>query len=320
MTMTFGGIVPDAWTSIQAKGGDCQNMSLRPTIRHLVVLKTVVEERSVTKSATLLNSSQPALSRTIKQLEEIVGRQLFDRTTRSVNPTSAGRELYARSVRILSELDAAVASTRDVADGRSGELRVGYMDFAVVGQLPGILRRFTEKNPRVRVDAQWHMTQDQVELLTKGQIDVGFISGAPNIADLEKRELSRERLVGVLPADHRLAGRKAIALAELNGENFVTGDENWFHYTDLLVELCVQQGFVPRISQTSRTRDGILGFVLAGAGVTIYPECILNAPRPGLHFVPIEDIGRPVVISVIWKKNSANPALASFLSETRTDK
>ncbi len=290
-------------------------MSLRPTIRHLVVLKTVVEERNVTKSATLLNSSQPALSRTIKELEEIVGRQLFDRTTRSINPTSAGRELYARAVQILGDLDSAVASARDVADGRSGELKIGYMDFAIVGQLSGILRRFSENNPRVRVDAQWHMSQNQVDLLTKGQIDVGFISGSPNLADLEKREISRERLIAVFPENHPLAQKATLGLSDLNGENFVIGDENWFHYTDLLMELCVQQGFVPRVSQTSRTRDGILGFVLAGAGITIYPECILNAPRQGLRFVPIKDVGRPVIISVIWRRNSQNPVLSSFLRE-----
>lgn len=290
-------------------------MSPRPTIRQLVVLKTVIEERNVTKSAALLNSSQPALSRTLKELEGIVGRPLFDRTTRSINPTNAGRELYSRSIQILNDLDAAVASARDVAEGRSGELKIGYMDFAIVGQLPVILRRFTEKNPRVRIDAQWHMSQDQVDLLTRGTIDVGFISGSPNIAGLEKREISRERLIAVLPEDHFLAKQKAISLSDLHGENFVMGDENWYNYTDLVIELCVQQGFVPRVSQTSRTRDGILGFVLAGAGITIYPECILNAPRHGLHFVPIEDIGRPVIISVIWRNNSQNPVLSLFLKE-----
>lgn len=290
-------------------------MSLRPTIRHLVILKMVVEEGNVTKSAERLNSSQPSISRTIKELEEIVGRQLFDRTTRSISPTNAGRELYTRSVQILCDLDAAVASARDVADGRSGGLNIGYMDFAIVGPLPMILRRFSEKNPRVRVDAQWHMSQYQVDLLTKGRIDVGFISGSPNIGSLQKREISRERLIAVFPEHHPLATQETVRLSDLYAEDFVLGDENWFHYTDLLIELCVQKGFVPRVSQTSRTRDGILGFVLAGAGITVYPECILNVPRQGLQFTPIEDIGRPVVISVVWNKNSQNPALSSFLEE-----
>ncbi|MCZ4351011.1 LysR family transcriptional regulator [Roseovarius aestuarii] len=290
-------------------------MQLRPTIRHLMVLKTVVEERSVTKSASRLNSSQPSLSRTIKELEEIVDRQLFDRTTRSIIPTSAGRELYARSVQILNDLDAAVAAVRDAADGRSGELKIGYMDFAIVGQLPGILRRFSEHHPRVRVDAQWHMSQDQVDLLTKGRIDVGFVSGSPNVADLEKREISRERLIAVVPEGHPLTDKPSIQLADLARENFVIGEESWYHYTELLTEICVQHGFVPRVSQTSRTRDGILGFVLAGAGITVYPECILNVPRKGLQFVPINDTGRPVIISVLWNKNSHNPVLSSFLKD-----
>ncbi|HAW46575.1 MAG TPA: hypothetical protein DCX34_04960 [Roseovarius sp.] len=290
-------------------------MVLRPTIRHLVVLKTVVEVRNVTKSAALLNSSQPSISRTIKELEGIIGRQLFDRTTRSIIPTNAGRELYNRSVEILSDVDAALASTRDVADGRSGVLKIGYMDFAIVGRLPQILRKFGSQNPRVRLDTQWHMTQDQVHLLSTGELDVGFISGSPNLSGLAKREISRERLFAVFPEDHRLAEQISISLEDLSGENFVTGGDNWHHYTDLLIELCVQHGFVPRVSQTAFTRDGILGFVLAGAGITIYPECILNVPRQGLRYVPVDGVGRPVIISLVWNEASPNPVLASFLEQ-----
>ncbi|MHA7851927.1 LysR family transcriptional regulator [Roseovarius sp.] len=290
-------------------------MVLRPSIRHLIVLKTVVELRNVTKSAAMLNSSQPSISRTIKELEEIIGRQLFDRTTRSIMPTSAGRELYNRSVEILSDIDASIASTRDVSDGRSGLLKIGYMDFAIVGRLPQILRKFSTQNPRVRLDTQWHMTQNQVHLLSTGELDVGFISGFPNLTGLEKREISRERLFAVFPDDHRLARQTSVSLESLSGESFVTGGDNWHHYTDLLIELCVQHGFVPRVSQTALTRDGILGFVLAGAGITIYPECILNAPRRGLNYVPVDGVGRPVVISLVWNESCANPVLASFLKQ-----
>ena len=214
-------------------------MVLRPTIRHLVVLKTVVEVRNVTKSAALLNSSQPSISRTIKELEGIIGRQLFDRTTRSIIPTNAGRELYNRSVEILSDVDAALASTRDVADGRSGVLKIGYMDFAIVGRLPQILRKFGSQNPRVRLDTQWHMTQDQVHLLSTGELDVGFISGSPNLSGLAKREISRERLFAVFPEDHRLAEQISISLhrgrqlAPLHGSPYRALCAAWLRSTSI---------------------------------------------------------------------------------------
>ena len=285
----------------------------RLTFRELLVFCTICEQRNITRSAEVLGSTQPSLSRTIKELEATIGRPLFVRSTRSIEPTTAGLEFYAWAVRFLDGLETAVGATRDVADGRSGFLTIGYMDFAIVGQLPEMLRHFRTQNPTVHLDLRGMATQEQVFLLQQGEIDVGFISGSPLHGSLSQRELYSERLVAVFPDQHPLASQPTLNLGQLARETFITGGHKWRFFTDLVEGLCAERGFMPKVAQIAPNRDGILGLVLAGAGIAVYPECICNAPRSGLSFVPIGDTGSPVKISVIWNTSSKNPLLPRFL-------
>lgn len=294
-------------------------MSAKVTFRHLLVFRTVCEQRNVTRSAGILNTSQPALSRTIKELEQAVGRTLLIRSTRSIEPTTAGAEFYARAVRMLTELDAAVTATRDVADGRSGSLVISYMDFAIVGKLPDILRQFRHSNPTIHLDLRGMSTQEQIAPLKGGHVDVGFISGNVTHGGLNQRELYSERLFAVLPERHPLAQEQTIRLDQLSDEWFITGGHKWRYFTDLVEDLCAARGFIPKVSQVAPNRDGILGFVLAGAGISVYPECVCNAARPGLSFVPIKDTGRPVKVSMIWSAQNRNAALLQFLDHISGD-
>ncbi|MHA6346361.1 LysR family transcriptional regulator [Roseivivax sp. CAU 1761] len=290
-------------------------MPSHPTFHQLIAFRTVFEQRNITKSAEVLNSSQPALSRSIKELEDAIGRPLFTRTTRSVSPTAAGEELYIWAVRLLEDRDRSIIATRDVADGRTGKISIGYIDFAIVGRLPEFMRRFSEAHPHVHLDLQGLVTQEQLRLLKIGDIDIGFVSGKPQHPGTVQRELYSEGLVAVLPSHHRLASRPSLVLSELENEAFVTGGHQWRYYTDLVMALCRERGFHPPVSQIAPNRDGILSLILAGVGITVYPECIRNSPRHGLSFVPIEDVGRPVVISVVWTEENKNPAMRRLLSQ-----
>ncbi|USG62464.1 LysR substrate-binding domain-containing protein [Sneathiella marina] len=291
---------------------------MQPTLRQLLVFKTIVEQRSFGKSAKILNTSQPALSRAIKDLEAVLSRPLLIRTTRSVKPTEAGKEFYARAVRILDDLSEAVTVTRDVADGRKGRLVVSYMDFAIVGKLPEILKRIRNAQPKVQLDVRLLVTQVQIELLKQDKLDVGLVSGITEktiLSGFSRKLVDCESLVAVLPSDHHLANRKSLKMRELANEPFVTGGSHWYYYTDKLIDICRQHGFSPEITQTADMRDGIIGFVLAGIGITVYPQCITNAPRPGLSFVPINDVPKVINTFALWKTDNTNPTLPIFIEQ-----
>lgn len=292
---------------------------LRPSVRQIQIFIEVIERGSFRKAAEFLNTSQPALSRSIKELEAVIGALLISRTTRSVALTEAGREFYSRSVALLKNLDDMLDATNAVAAGKRGRLRLTYMDFAIIGGLPRIIREFRERHPNIVLDVHYSVSQKQLQILDQGLSDLGFVSGEPRRSGFTTRLVNKESLLAVVPEGHALAKRSAINLAELKEENFVTGDDQWILYTERLVSICNQHGFEPKVVQTGFTRDEILSFVLAGIGITIYPECISNVPRPGLRYIPIGDVEKCIATSVIWKDNNTNPALILFLAQLKAN-
>lgn len=290
-----------------------------PTLRQLLVLKTVVEQGSFRKSAEVLNTSQPALSNTIKSLEGVLGTPVFLRTTRSVEPTAAGRALYGRTGPIFDMIEAATVEARDAAEGRAGRLRMTYVDFAILGGLPDVLEAFRARNPKVQIDISFSRTLEQIEKLHKNQIDVGFIFDldTPLPPAFNRIVFSVEGLAAVVPRTHPLARRATLELAELKGEPIIAGDARWERYTDLVNEQCILRGFTLDIAQRAYLRDEMLSLVLGGLGVLIYPHCIMNAARYGLRAIPVSDVPELISTSLIWRADSTNPIVEPFVEAVR---
>lgn len=288
-------------------------MNNRPSFRQLQVFCAVVQESSFRRAAELLNTSQPAISKSIKDLEQLLQTQLLVRSTRTVEVSFAGQELYTRSLDILSSVDEAVNSTLDVASGQAGTLHISHMDFAIIGPLPNLIGQYRRSGPDVRVYLRHEPTPVQIDLVLQQKVDVAFVSGQPELPDCETQVLNSEGLTVALPENHALAQCDSLRLCDLEKENFVSGDRTWRVFTDLIVSLCQQKGFTPQFTQSAHHRDAIFGFVVAGLGVALYPRSIENWPRPGLTYVPIADVEPVVHMSALWHKGNRNPVLPSFL-------
>ncbi|MCO5072167.1 MAG: LysR family transcriptional regulator [Rhizobiaceae bacterium] len=290
-----------------------RDVKMKPTIRQLQIFCTIVDQLSFRRSSELLNTSQPGLTRSIKELEQSIGTELLFRTTRTIRPTPAGRELYKRGKLILQDLGDAVNATRDVASGRAGSLTISYIDFALIGPMPRILSSFRSAHPNVELIVRYMVTNDQIPDLIRGKVDIGFVFGEPKIEGLTTRRLVSEGLVAIVPDGHRLKGRGKIRLAELAEETFVLGDARWARFNQIFLSCCHESGFSPSVSQTAYTRDELISFVLAGNGIAIYPECIVNTPRTGIEYLTIEDIHRSIITSAIWRGESENGLVRRFI-------
>jgi DNA-binding transcriptional LysR family regulator len=167
----------------------------------------VAEELSFRRAAERLNLDQSALSRRIKELENRLGVRLFQRTTRTVRLTDAGQAFYERNVPLIDGLRDSISLARRAADGASGRLRVGYMSFAAILDMPRHVRAFREKFPRVSVDLLYHSTQAQKVELARDMLDVGFMIGPFRHPDFHTALISEERLVALIPAGHPAAGK-----------------------------------------------------------------------------------------------------------------
>ena len=235
--------------------------SIQIELRHLKAFCAVAEELSFRRAAERIGIAQPALSRTIKHLEEETGVTLFQRTTRVTRLTEAGRAFLARSQAILDSLGDAVELAQRVQSGIAGEVRVGFNDFAISGLLPETVRQFRATYPEVEVKLVDSPTPEMLSMVLDGGLEMAFHTGPANHSDLDHIVVCKERLVCVLPSSHRLAAQDSISVAELATDNFIMGRwETWRIYHQIIRDICRRHGFQPRIIQEAEHGDGIMGW------------------------------------------------------------
>ena len=273
----------------------------------------VADELHFGRAAARLFMTQPALSRTIRALEASVAVALFERSTRRVRLTPAGEAFAAECRLALGHFERAGAAARNAADGREGRLRVGYMDFAINGRLPQILKAFRSKYPQVMVDLEYIPTAMQHTALLEGRIDIGFVIGEFRAPSVRNTAVDRDDFVVLMPEGHRLASRASIRLADLADEPFVLGSEDTFSsFRQLVFPLCNAAGFYPRIVQQASNTSGIFGMVAAGVGVTLYAGCARNFRRTGVVVKPLADVREKIPTFAAWVSDNGSEVLSRF--------
>ena len=173
----------------------------------------VAERQSFTKAAADLGISQPALSRSIRKLEEDLGQPVFERQSRAVVLTDAGRLLQTRARQALAVLDDVRVEITD--DGRSGCLRIGAIPTVAPYFLPDVLRRFTNAFPDASVVVREQTTDRLLKACGDGEIDLAILALPVSAPYLDVETLFEEELLLVMPPSHPLAARPAIRIADI---------------------------------------------------------------------------------------------------------
>src|SRR5215831_13503371 len=240
-------------------------------LRHLRYFVAVGEEEHFGRAAERLHVVQPALTRQIRQLEEEIGCALFQRLTRGVRLTEAGKSFLEEARRLLVDLGRSVDRTRLIAQGKVGRLRVGFSDIAIYsGELPSILHNFRARWPDVRLELFPSSSVVAGEQLRRQEGDVAFVYVAPtDLPDLKTHTISVERWVLALPHTHPLVKRKRVKLRDLKEEPFV-----WFPRPvapplhDRGLAACHAAGLTLNIVQEVNNPTTMLSLVAGGIGVT----------------------------------------------------
>ncbi|MBO8194294.1 LysR family transcriptional regulator [Streptomyces oryzae] len=274
-------------------------------LRHLRALTAIGDEGTITGAAAVLRVSQPALSRTLEQLESRLGVRLVERTTRALDLTDAGRRLYERAHSILHQLDDALSEA--AAGVRS--LRIGFAWSALGEHTVPLLRSWRERYPDIPLRV--HRPDDPEAALRRGEIDAALLRTEPAPgADLEVRPLYRERRLAALPESDALAGRPAVRLAEL---------------ADRPVVLCATSATTadlwsgiprPRTFEVANV-DEWLTVIATGEAVGVTAESTEHShPHPGVCYRPLAD-APPVTVRVVWPRTPTHPATRTFLDHLR---
>lgn len=285
-------------------------------LRHLIYFREVARTLHFRRAAEALGVAQPALSRQIAQLEAAVGTPLFLRSQRRVELTAAGLALRDRIEPWLAQFSRLPAELQSIAAGGSGTLRVGFTGLAMATVLPGILREFQHRHPRVRVELNESPTSMQVESLRTGDIACGFLHPDALPVGFNTRPLLAERNGVILPADHPLASRTNLRLRQLAEVPFVLFPR--IHnagFYDRTLAAFNAAGVTPHIAEEVWPRANAVGLVRAGIGVTFMCPSEARQLPPEVVFRPLVGPAPESRLVLAWPdKTKAVTPLADFLA------
>jgi len=263
-------------------------MEPKVTVRQLRYCVAVAEHLHFGRAAESVGIAQPPLSVQIRELERTLGVELFDRSGRTVQLTSAGKAFVARAREILSALSAAVTEAKDVAVGEKGRLRIAYPSSLLYTRLSAIISKFRKSRPGVAIDLIESPSSRHAELIRSGAADVGFARDAEEDAGVVRHRLLHESLLVAMPAAHALSRRVRIDPRDLADEPFVFFPREAHPVLhDRIIAVLHGAAVTPRIVQESNEWLTVVALVEAGMGVTIVPESFRSISSSHLRYRPL---------------------------------
>lgn len=280
-------------------------------LRHLRYFLAVAEEKHFGRAAARLHMAQPPLSSQIKQLESALGTKLFERTTRKVELTDAGRLLMERARQILADLEAAEFDVAEVGRGAAGVLRVGFSGTATYRLMPEILRLAQSELPNVRLQISGEMLTPQMETaLLENRLDVAILRPPVQSTEIAIDEIEQTPLTVVLPLNHRLAlstnPDESLPITSLAGVDLVSYPRT-SSVASAVWELCRQAGFRPHIVQEATETSTLIAMAGAGLGVALAPA---SAALPLHDTIAVRTLTEQVTIGlgVAWRTSTLGTA------------
>lgn len=282
--------------------------------RHIKYFIAVAEELNIGRAALKLHISQPPLTRQIKQLEDELGVQLFQRNPRGVELTQVGEMFYAEAKNIRSLLDSAVERTSRAGQGKLGRLDIAFFGSAIFSAIPQILQHFRKNYPDVNVALHAMTKQEQIQALRQKRITIGITRLPANFPDISSQTIINEDLYIAVCTSSPISKKKAISLRELSGQQLIVfpnaGRPN---FADRVMKICSSNGFTPSISHVVADANLGVALVAAGYGICLVPASVATLSLPNVVYIPIKE--RPMVdLSCVYRSDDQSPLLAAFLS------
>lgn len=294
------------------------NQNFSPTLKQLRAFLLVHQLRKLSAAAQKLFVTQSAVSMLIRQLEEGLGTRLFDRTTRSLQPTAAGDQMVATAERILRDVDSLSAGFRELATLERGRVCLAITPTLATFLLPDAIRAFGQRHPGVRVVIDDCAPDQFVSRILGEHVDFGIGTPERPGAEVETQMLLRDHLALVCTRDHPLAALPSVRWTHLAGHALITVRPG-YGIRPLIDGTAAQAGVTLDVVNEVSFLSTALWMTASGLGPSIMPSAFARAANdPTLVVRPI---GSPRVsrdVSVVTKRGrSLSAASQSFIATLR---
>ena len=284
-------------------------------LRHLRYFVAVAEAGSLTVAAEqTLHTSQPSLSRQIRDLEGEVGAQLLTRRARGIDLTPAGRAFLDHARLVLSEVETAGEAARRVAHPSRPCFTMGFLTGHELKWMPEALRILRDELPNIDVMISSQYSPLLANGLSKGKIDAAFLRREKGVPDLAFRLLVKEPLMVVLPSDHRLAALKAISPRDLVGETFVTVSDTAPVLRKVIDNYLKRSGINIKPTHEVDNLAMAMSLISSTGGVGLLPAYAQNFLLSSVTSRPLKGKTPTVDLVLGYKKSNQSPILRLLLS------
>jgi LysR family hca operon transcriptional activator len=290
-------------------------MGLEMELRHLRYFVAVAEAGSLTVAAEqILHTSQPSLSRQMRDLEQEVGAKLLTRRVRGIELTPAGRVFLDHARLVLSQVEAGAEAARRVAHPAKPCFTMGFLTGHELTWMPEAIKILRDELPNIDVMISSQYSPMLADGLTEGKIDAAFLRREKGSPDLAFRLLVQEPLVLVLPGNHRLAELKAISPQDLVGEIFVTVSHTAPVLRGVIDNYLKRSGI--KITPVHEVDHVVMGVSLIAStgGIGLLPAYAQNFLTSFVTSRPLKGVAPTVELVLGYKKSNESPILKLLLS------
>jgi LysR family transcriptional regulator, hca operon transcriptional activator len=283
-------------------------------LRHLRYFVAVVQEGSLTTAAERrLHTSQPSLSRQIRDLEYEVGTELLSRSVHGVELTAAGKAFLDHARLALMQVDAAVEAARKAALPAKKTFAVGFQTGHEMNWLPRLLHVLRDELKNIEVKVSSDYSPDLAEALVRGRLDVAFLRVEPGY-DLAYHVVDREPLIVLMPSDHRLTEKQAIHPRELVGEIFIAGSNKAGVLRAVTEEYLRRSGVNIKVDHGVDNMAMAMSLVASTRGLALMPAYAKGLLPWSVVSRPLEGEEPTIELAVGYNTTNSSTILRLFLS------
>ena len=287
-------------------------------INQLEVLVTVARERSFSRAAEVLGRTQPAISQSIRRLEQEIGERLFDRSSKDGTLTPAGEVLLDHAQQMLNLRNSATRSMQDLRELQEGKVSISANEHTVFYLLPVIVE-FRRRHPKIKVEVHRGVASRIPKEVTSREVELGVISFTPSEQSIKAIPMMTDSLVVIVSPSHPFAGRDIISINDL-GDQILIAHNAHSPYRQSVIAAFEKSHTPMNIAIELPSLEAIKRIVELGAGVALVPRLTADGEIAAgrLAALRIKELKLERRLNIIYRKNSVlSHAAAAFIETAR---
>ncbi len=287
-------------------------------IGQLEVLVTVAREKSFSRAAQVLGRTQPAVSQTIRRLEQELGAPVFDRSSKDGTPTAAGDVMIGYARQILNLRQNALAAVKDLRDVRSGKITLSANEHTVFAILP-IVNEFHLKHPDVKIEVKRGVASRIPDEIASREVELGVLSFKPKDPALVSVSIGSDDIVLIVAKGHRFASKKEVPIGELGTERLIAHNAR-SPYRKHVIETFENNDTKLNIAIELPSLEAIKRLVEAGSGIALVPRlsAVSEIEKGSLVGIEVRELKLTRKLNIVYRKNAVlSHAAREFIALAR---